>query len=339
MNIFNLKKYFPLILIILIGSAFRFLYLSNLPVSPNWDEVSHGVNAYSILMTGKDEWGIRLPLIFRAFGDYKLPLYIYLTVLPVWLLGLSVFSIRFISAFSGVLAIPAIYLLTKELFPEKKYRLPLLSAFLLAISPWHFFISRPALEANLALTLIIFGFYYLLRFFKSRSSLLPSVILLGLSLHAYNTARVFVPLLIILSLAIYRPKIKLNFKTGLALLLALLFSGLVVFQVFVGEGTARYDKLKILSPTTVFQIGKARTQSGLSPNIARLVYNRPVYFFTTVTKNYLSYLSPAFFAQKWGAQFQFAIPNKNLLTLPVFILAFLGLILYLPKLKTEKSLQ
>ena len=336
----------PLFWAVIFGALLRLLFLDKLPVSPNWDEVSHGINAYSILMTGKDEWGKSFPLIFRAFGDYKLPAYIYLSIVPVWLFGLNVFAVRLVSALAGVLAIPGIYLLVRQLFPEKtinlgkfSIRMEILAAFILAILPWHIFISRPALEANLALTFIIFGFYYLLRFFEDKASLLPAVIFLGLSLHTYNTARVFVPLLIIASIIIYRPKIKLNLKTTLAVLLTIIFSGLVIFQVYMGEGTARYEKLKILSPETVFQIGERRSKSDLPPTLSRLVYNRPVYFISTVVKNYLSYLSPNFFYQKWGAQYQFAIPKQNLLTLPVFLLAFFGFFTYLRWSKSSPGLQ
>ncbi|TRZ53223.1 hypothetical protein D4R99_01245 [bacterium] len=342
------KSWIFLGIITALAAALRFFALDEFPVSPNWDEISHGYNAYSIIKTGMDEWGKHFPLIFRAFGDYKLPLYIYLTTIPVWLFGLSVFSVRFISSLAGTLAIPGIFFLTRSLFPEKQLKIghwslkiEYLAPFLLAVSPWHFFISRPALEANLALTLIIFGFYFLIRFYKSVSSLLPSAILLGLSLHTYNSARIFVPLLVLVSIIIYRPPLKAKgkIKNILAVLLAIIFSGLVIFQVYVGEGTARYDKLKILSPATVFQIGEARAQSALPPLLAKLTNNRPIYFLNTFSKNYLGYFSPNFFSQTWGAQFQFAIPRKNLLTLPVFLLAVFGFLAYLLRLKTEKNLR
>ncbi|EKD52873.1 MAG: hypothetical protein ACD_61C00210G0003 [uncultured bacterium] len=345
-SIFKNHSFLVLLILTIVSGILRFWKLGSLPVSLNWDEVSHGYNALSILQTGKDEWGKTFPLIFRAFGDFKLPLYIYLSVIPVWLFGLNAFAVRFISAFAGTLAIPGIYLLTNEIFPnlsqnlfKRKINLGFLTALLLAILPWHFFISRPALEANLSLTLIIFGFYFLLKFFGNKASILPSVVLLGLSLHTYNTARVFVPLMVILSFLIYRPKIKINFKTGLSIFMALLFSGLVIFQVYLGEGTARYDKLKILSPSSVFQIGENRAQSPLPSLVARLIYNRPVYFLTIFSKNYLGYFSPDFFSQKWGAQYQFAIPKENLLTLPVFLLALLGFIFYLPHVKSDKAFQ
>lgn len=343
------RKFLFLVFLSILGAAIRFWKLESFPISPNWDEVSHGFNAYSILMTGKDEWGKSFPLIFRAFGDYKLPLYIYLSVIPVWLFGLSAFTVRFISALAGSLAIPGIYFLANILFPnfslnfaKVKINLGLLSAFILALLPWHFFISRPALEANLSLTLIIFGFYFLIKFFHSVPrtnylALTTSVILLGFSLHTYNTARIFVPLLVVSSFLIYRPKLHLNIRTVLALLIALLFSGLVISQVFMGEGTARYEKLKILSPSTVFRIGESRAKSDLPPLIAKAVYNRPVFFLTTFSRNYLGYFSPGFFSQKWGAQFQFAVPGRYLLTLPIFLLAVLGFFSSIRRIKDDKS--
>lgn len=343
-SIIKNKNLLFLLLLTLLGGILRFWKLDSFPVSLNWDEVSHGFNAYSILMTGKDEWGRSFPLIFRAFGDYKLPAYIYLSVLPVWLFGLTPLAVRFISALAGTLAIPGIYYLANILFPnfslnisKTKINLGLLSAFILAILPWHFFISRPALEANLSLTLIIFGFYFLIRYFENTSSPLPAVIFLGLSLHTYNTARVFVPLLVIVSLLIYRPKFRLDLRTGPALLLALLFSGLVIFQVYLGEGTARYEKLKILSPSTVFQIGESRAKSDLPSLVARVAYNRPVFFLTTFGRNYLGYFSPAFYSQRWGAQYQFAVPGQNLLTLPIYLLAFLGFFSYISRIKDDKN--
>ena len=78
--------------IIALAFMLRFWGLDHNPPSLNWDEVSHGYNAFSILKTGRDEWGAWFPSIFRAFGDYKLPVYIYLTTLPVAIFGLNAFA-------------------------------------------------------------------------------------------------------------------------------------------------------------------------------------------------------------------------------------------------------
>jgi hypothetical protein len=306
--------------------------LDRFPVAPNWDEISHGYNAYSILLTGKDEWGVQLPLIFKAFGDYKLPVYIYLTVIPVWLFGLSVFSIRFISALAGTLAIPGIFLLTGKLFPDagvkiKKLYLPLslISSFLLALLPWHFFISRPALEANLALTLIIFAAYFLLKGLDKPANFIYSSIHFGLSLHTYNTARVFVPALILAFIIIYRRKIKLSKHLVVSVIILAGFALIVANQIFTGSGTARYGKLNIITESTAYTLGQKRIESGLPPLIAKFIYNRPVYYVQTFINNYFGYFTPDFFNQSRGAQFQFAIPGRSLLGFPVMFLFLIGL--------------
>ena len=59
-----------LILIITILAAF-FIRFYNYNYPPLlWDEAALGYNAYSILKTGRDEYGQYFPLIFKSFGDY-----------------------------------------------------------------------------------------------------------------------------------------------------------------------------------------------------------------------------------------------------------------------------
>ncbi len=168
-----MKKNIIFLGIIFIAIIFRFYALGKIPLSLYWDEAAVGYNAYSILLTGKDEYGNLLPLLFRSFEDYKMPAYVYLTVIPVKLFGLTEFSIRFVSAFAGVIAVLLTYLLTRTLLTqffnskilgEQSNAIALLASFLLAISPWHLQFSRTGFEANVALTAVLAGLYF---FFKS----------------------------------------------------------------------------------------------------------------------------------------------------------------------------
>lgn len=334
------KSLIILLFIVAIAAVLRFWKLDQFPVALNWDEASHGYNAYSILKTGKDEWGKTLPLIFKAFGDYKLPLYIYLTTIPVAIFGLNTFSVRFISALAGTLAIIGIYLLANVLFKEKKlkfFRLDLtpghLTAFLLALTPWHVFISRPALEANLGLTLVIFAAYFLVRALKTPKFYIYASLLLGLSMHTYNTERVFVPLFILAFVFIFRRKIKLSKNLFISIGIFLVFTSIVLSQVISGTGTARYGKLEILSQNAVYQIGQDRLNSKLPKPLPTLLHNRPVYFVETAVRNYLKYFSVNFLYQYRGVQTQFAIPIKNLFSLPITILFLVGFFWALRRLR------
>src|SRR5207253_1198042 len=130
-----MKKYILICLLIvtLLGGFLRFYQLGKLPKSLNVDEVSIGYNAYSILKTGKDEYGKPFPLTFKSLGDYKPPFYIYLVAPSIAIFGLNEFAVRFPSAFFGTLTIPALFLLIQ--FLTKNKFLAFLGAFLLTISP------------------------------------------------------------------------------------------------------------------------------------------------------------------------------------------------------------
>lgn len=114
-----LKKHKFLLAIVILAAVLRFYKLGQIPPSLDWDETAHGYNAYSILKTGRDEYGYFLPLSFRSFDDYKPPLYTYLVVPSVAVFGLNNFAVRFPSAALGVLAVLFTYLMTYELFSSE----------------------------------------------------------------------------------------------------------------------------------------------------------------------------------------------------------------------------
>src|SRR4051794_4570875 len=66
------------------------------------DESSVAYNAHTIAQTGRDEHGESFPLYFRAFSDYKNPVYVYLLAAVFRLTGPSITAARFLSAALGV---------------------------------------------------------------------------------------------------------------------------------------------------------------------------------------------------------------------------------------------
>ena len=191
-----IKKYWKLLAVIVLAIFLRFYNLSSNPPSLSWDEAAIGWNAKTIFHTRRDEFGTLLPLSFQSFGDYKSPVYIYLTAPVVGLLGMSEVNVRLVSAIAGVLSIILIYLITKELFFNKKY-LPLISATLLAITPWHIIMSRPAFEPNLALFFILSAVFFRLKSFKNPKLLILASLSVVASLYTYHSPKIFLPLLIL----------------------------------------------------------------------------------------------------------------------------------------------
>lgn len=333
---FSKQKY--LLLALLFFSFALRVYLANSNAfSLNWDEVSHGYNAYSILKTGKDEWGKIFPLIFRAYGDYKLPVYIYLVAIFEAFLGLSSIAVRLPSLIAGALTVIFSYLLVKELTKERL--VAFLTAILVAVEPWVLFLSGVGVEANLSILLIVSGMYFFFSGIKEKSwKLLLSVVFLGLSVWTYNSARIFVPLLIFTSFLIYRKQILKTFemKKFLAthyLLLATVFFVPMFVQLLNPSGLARYAKVEILDKGSIQKINDLRTASQLPKPVARIIYNKATYVTNEFVANYFSYSSFQFLFLKGGTHYQFSVPNHGVLYLVDIPFWFLGLFVLVSQLK------
>jgi len=176
------------LLIILLYLFSRFFKILEVPSSVYWDEASIGYNAYSVLKTGRDEWGETLPLHFRAFGEFKLPVYIYATVISEYFLGLNISAVRLPSVFFGLLSIIGLYLIVKKISENEK--LSLLSMFIFSISSWFFIFSRTGYEAVAGVAFFLWGIYLFLKFKNNGIYVLFSFLSFLLSFYSYNSFRI-----------------------------------------------------------------------------------------------------------------------------------------------------
>lgn len=310
-----------IIWIVLLGACLRFAFFDLVPPSLNWDEVSLGYNSYSVLKTGKDEWGRSFPLTFEAFGDFKLPGYIYVDVPFIWLIGLNEFAVRLPSLLAGVLSILLVYLIVKEAFGDKKWAL--LSGLFIAISPWAFFLSRIALEANLAFFLFLLGLYCFLKGLRKTWFLSVSSLFFGSALFTYNSARIFLPLFLLSLVFIYRKEIlALKKKIILPFILIVMFFIGAFFLAVSQDSSSRYFWVTILDQGAINYLDESRNNTQLPVLISKLVYNRYVYFIENFISNYLSHFSMEFLFLKGGSNYQFSIPNVGIMylfELPLFL--------------------
>jgi 4-amino-4-deoxy-L-arabinose transferase-like glycosyltransferase len=222
-----MKRYSVPILIILItaiGFFVRFYKLGSVPAGLYVDEAGQGYSAYSLLKTGKDEFGKTLPIVFRSLTDFKAPVYTYLIVPLIPVFGLNTFTVRLPSVLFAVLAIPIFYYLIFQVSGNKK--LGLIAALLLAVSPWHIIFSRTAYECMVALTLLLSGMLLFYKSLKKPYLLLFSAPLFAISLAAYQAERVIVPI-VLAALFIKHKKILLG-KTHKVYLFIGIVIGLIV---------------------------------------------------------------------------------------------------------------
>lgn len=322
-----MKKYL-LIIILIIAAALRLWQIGAVPPSPDWDEAALGYNAYSVLKTGRDEFGVFLPRVLRSFDDFKPPLYMYLTIPSVAVFGLEVWAVRLPSAIVGILAVLGAYLLVRQLF--KKDQLALLAAFLLAISPWHIQFSRIAFEANVALGITIWAVYAFLRGTGSTKWLGISALLFGLGFYAYHSQRVFLPLLV-LTLFLHWKKELLADKKRMAVgIIVGLLTILPLVPVFLSKDSyTRLSGTSVLADKTgllMRSVAKLQEDAATGNKLGMIFDNRRVVYVQKLAEGYLSH-----FSLKWifltGDNSRHHAPEMGLMYLMELPLLLWGLFL------------
>ncbi len=257
-------------LILILAAVLRLYKLNIVPPGLTPDEASLGYNAYSILKTGKDEYGKILPVIFKSFGDYKPGLYVYTTVPFVALLGLNEWSVRLPSATAGILTVYLIYKIVEQMVNSQwltsktgralqdieskikltiNYRsLTILAALVAATSPWLIYFSRGAWEANLSLTLTLSGIYFFIKSIQDRKFLVLTSIFFSLTLWTYQGSKLSTIIVLLVLLISFWSDVKAWFKLERILLVKPFLIGLIIsIPIIVSMLSGRTGRLDVFS--------------------------------------------------------------------------------------------
>jgi 4-amino-4-deoxy-L-arabinose transferase-like glycosyltransferase len=281
-------KRFIMPLVMALALILRLVSLDSRPVGFTPDEASFGYDAYSLIHTGRDQWGEVWPLVFKSFGDYKSPLLVYLEMPFVAIGGLTKASVRLPNAILGVLSVLVTYLLVKELY--KKSEVPaIIAAFLLCISSWHIMLSRGAFEANLTTFFLPLGFYLFLKGLNDPKYLFWSAIIFGLNLFTYHSAKLVTPLLVLFLFIYYR-----TWKTLPVVVFTLMFLLMIYTQTLGGIGRISERSIFVGALDEGAKIKIAEIQKGANPILARLLHNKYQVVITRFIGNYQQYFSGKF---------------------------------------------
>ena len=309
--------------IVLLAFFLRVYKVASYPAGFSLDEISQGYSAYSILKTGKDEWGARVPLAPRAFGDYRSPLYTYLTIPSIFVFGLGKFAIRFPSVLFGTLAVLSTYLFANRLLGDKK--LALLSAFFLAISPWHTMLSRGAFEPSLTVFLTTMAIWLFLAGFKRPVLLIFSAFAFGINMFSYFAPRLLMPVIVAVLFWYFRKEIFkekiINLKRRFVAFIAVFgFFLLLSFITMASGAKTRVSDTAIINPTDNWRelsfLQYEGRVLGLRPEIERIFNNKATYVARQFVRNYLGYFSFEFLFTKGPAEATYGmIPGNGVLYL------------------------
>ncbi|MBI4039723.1 glycosyltransferase family 39 protein [Candidatus Daviesbacteria bacterium] len=323
-----------LILILVLAAVLRLSFLGQFPAGFSADEANFGYTAYSLLKTGHDEWGEPLPVFPRTFGDFKSPIYIYLTVPAIAIFGLTEFAVRLPAALLGILSVVIVYFLVGVLFKDNKSQLStvncqLLASFLLAISPWHWPLSRVGIETSL---ISFFTSLVLYSFIKAQANarwLVAALAVASLGVYSTNSAKLFLPLISAFMLAFGWKHYWANKKillTGLVVSAAILLPAIIHSSAF----SRRAADVSIFNPTAGWEeVSKRQFESNLPRALERIFTNKLTYTLGEVFKNYVGYYSPQFLFTNGPSEPTYGmIPGRGVLyifELPLVVLGWVFL--------------
>lgn len=259
---------------LLLAAAFRLPVLDRVPNGLFLDEASRGYDAFALLRTGADQYGVRWPLFPEGIDDFTPVLYTLLALPSVAALGLTETAVRLPATLAGVATVATTFLCGRALVGRRP---AVVAALLVAISPWHILPSRTGAEWALLPLFTTTGLWLLARGRQHGPALLGAGLVLGVGLYSYAFARLLVPLLVVGFAALWWRDLARQWRWALAggLILAACATPLVQFAL-TPAGQAR---LQAVVPLDRYQ-GWALLPYALA--------------------NYASYFGPGFLI--WGSE-------------------------------------
>ncbi|MGE5250171.1 MAG: ArnT family glycosyltransferase [Bacteroidota bacterium] len=174
---------------------FRIYRIGGIPSEPFSDHAEKILDVYEITL------GKTLIFFPRNTGREAIQMYWTLLIARVFGTGFSFLSLKIGTALLGILTLPFVYLLGKELSGP---RLGWLATFLFGVSYWVNLVSRIGLRFPLYPLFAAPTLLYLIRGLRrrSRNDFLLAGLFLGLGLHGYSPFRI-VPVVVVAGFAVY----------------------------------------------------------------------------------------------------------------------------------------
>jgi len=311
-----------ILLLLLLGIAvfLRFYCLDSIPSGFINDEAAVGYNAYSLIKTGRDEFGISWPLVFESFGEGKPGMMVYHVLPWIKILGLTEIAVRVSPALFSVITILISYLLTLEIFAnaQNKKTIAYLNMLILAFMPWDIFYARGGAFGHESLFWATLSVYLFLKWqrIKNIRILLLCSLSASISMLSYHSARVFVPIILFSLWLMAIKNLKLKDKI-LSLLIMLLSSGILWIWLMISPvAGSRAAGVSILHPQSGvgLKLNLDITESVNQPLwLVRLMHNKFVAYFRDFSLRYFSHFDSDFLFFSGDPLPRYQIPNHGLL--------------------------
>ena len=321
----NKKIFVSLLLITAVGLLLHFYKINQSPPCLNADEASFAYNAYSILKTGKDEYGTLFPLRLKSFGDYKMPLMTYLSIPFIAIFGLNEFSIKLLNSVIILFFPFVVYSFSRQFFKNKN--ISLLAALLSVLSWGIQSMGRQLHEALLTSFLVMLSALFFIKAIEEKKYRYKLIFLLSVffSLFSYQSSRVFA-LFFFIYVLYYWIKKRFSLKFFIAFISILIIFGITDLKY---KPTRVVNLLFFNNLGFNLEIDQLRAEGG-----PRFLYNKLTVGLKDVVYNYLKYFSPQFLITNGDENFRFGFPGLSPLTIVEYCFFLIG-VYYLIKHKTR----
>lgn len=320
--------------ILILATVLRVWNLGKVPVGLYWDEIAMLLDARSIAQTGRDMRGDALSLILPSYGDYKLPVYVWLSA-PITFLPIPPEAqIRLVSTLAGIATVILLGILTRELFEKKTIREQKIACvavmFVAAILPWSIHFSHAGFEGHLGQLWVLSSVLGIL-IARKKPWLLLLVGVLGVAgLLTYYSVRFVWPVVAIASWMYvwwnYKPKRWLVFGIVMLLIFATAWFQLTKDPHYTASEVFRLSGENLLNTDKyVLQQNVYREQAG-NGRLERLFFHRYLLQLADLLANMGSHLSPVYVFVNGDENLRHGTTLTGLGYLTMFPLLLLGIV-------------
>jgi len=287
----------------------RVYKFGQIPVSTYIDETAIGLDALSIAKTGKDmHGGPWLQAIIPSYGDYKLPGYLYVSVIAAFFTQVPALVIRLPALFIGVLTPLVVGAVVYELFTVIEKKKPtnvvkavaLFSAFAVWTMPWSIHFSRVGFEGHLGQLFVSAAVYCALRAVKQPRWFIASSILTAASIYTYYSTRFVIPVILLTIFIILglQKRLRLQhlvFGVLSSVLILVLLIPMQLSPLYKESQRFRLSAQNVMHdmPAYVEYANELQEKDGNS-FFSHVVHHRYVYLVKSFGKNVLEHLSPSY---------------------------------------------
>jgi len=250
-----------MVLTIIAALILRLYKIDSIPYGYHVDEMCSSVTIQCLATEGVDAHSHPYPIFGQTnYGTPKPATYMYPGVLWGKLFGFAVPSLRSFSVWANFLGVLGLFFLGRLLLGTT---FGLWAAFLGAISPWVWVMSRVAFESLFAPTFFIWGLYFFFRR-QTYTHWVIAAFLFAVSMYFYPPMRLQVPLMLMTLWLYSLKKYKTSYSLWAVFIICLILPLIpLVLKTLSGEIQQRFNDIAIWSPGYLKAIGKTNSLKDL----------------------------------------------------------------------------